>query len=357
MDRAGAETMVMNLYRAIDKTKYQFDFVYFTNKECAYDDEIEALGGEIYRIPEHRALFRTYKLYKFLKKNKNIYAVHCHQLLANSLHQLAAYFSGKSIRVSHAHSTQDILNNNLLRNLYQKISKTLISALSTDFIACGLEPGNFLFPNKKNITYIPNAIDVTKFIESEQKKKDNFFNISSIKSDTIIISQIGRFMPVKNHEFSLDFASFLKQNNIDFHMFFAGSGHLEDEIRENVSKKNLSKNITFLGVREDIDMILAHSNLLLMPSLYEGFPVILVESQAAGTPALISNGISKEVDLGLDLIEFSDLKSSNIEWLNLMQQILDKKKKKAKERYEIIRSKGFDIEVSVKLLEKVYDKN
>ena len=164
-------------------------------------------------------------------------------------------------------------------------------------------------------------------------------------------------MPVKNHEFSLDFASFLKQNNIDFHMFFAGSGHLEDEIRENVSKKNLSKNITFLGVREDIDMILAHSNLLLMPSLYEGFPVILVESQAAGTPALISNGISKEVDLGLDLIEFSDLKSSNIEWLNLMQQILDKKKKKAKERYEIIRSKGFDIEVSVKLLEKVYDKN
>ncbi|WOD43362.1 glycosyltransferase [Hwangdonia lutea] len=357
MDRAGAETMVMNLYRAIDKSKYQFDFVYFTHKSCAYDDEIKELGGVIYRIPQHSAIIRTYRLYQLLKKNRQFYAVHCHQLLANASHQFAAFFAGMPIRISHAHSTQDIYNTNFIRNLYQKASKVLISWLSTDFIACGLEASNFLFPRQESILYIPNAIDVSKFINSEKKKTQNFFNINSIKNNTIIISQIGRFMPVKNHEFSIKFAFYLKQNNIDFHMMFAGSGHLENSLKQLVAKMGLSNNITFLGVREDIDLVLANSNLLLMPSLYEGFPVILVESQAAGTPALISNGISNEVDLGLGLVQFCDLKSPNEEWLGLMQNILKKERVSPFERNKVLKSKGFDIDVSVKLLEKLYSGN
>ncbi|MFD1162234.1 glycosyltransferase [Hwangdonia seohaensis] len=357
MDRAGAETMVMNLYRAIDKNKYQFDFVYFTNKVCAYDDEIKELGGVIYRIPEHSAVIRTYKLYQLLKKNRQFYAVHCHQLLANASHQLAAFLAGIPTRISHAHSTQDIHNTNVIRSLYQKVSKAIISKLSTDFIACGVEAGNFLFPSKESILYIPNAIDVSKFIESEKKKIKFFFDIGSINDNTIIISQIGRFMPVKNHEFSINFAVYLKQNNIDFHMVFAGSGHLENDLKQLVIKRGLSNHITFLGVREDIDLVLAHSKLLIMPSLYEGFPVILVESQAAGIPALISSGISQEVDLGLDLVQFCDLKASKEEWLKLMQDSLKKERVNALERQKIIKSKGFDIDVSVKLLEKLYSAN
>ncbi|MFH4965334.1 glycosyltransferase [Gaetbulibacter sp. M235] len=359
MDRAGAETMVMNLYRAIDKTKYQFDFVYFTERTCSYDEEIIALGGTIYRIPEKynkSPLLRTFKLFKLIKANKPFYAIHCHQLLGNSFHLTAAYFSRVNKRIAHAHSTRDFNDNSLIRCLYQNFSRKIISLFATDFIACGKAPGKFLFPNQKNITFIPNAIDVPKFLESKNKRKESFFNNININDKTIVLSQIGRFMPVKNHEFSVNFASFLKDNGIDFHLNFVGSGYLESEIKEIVTKKGLSNYISFLGVKENINMILANTDVLLMPSIYEGFPVILVESQAAGVPALISKGISKEVDLGLNLIYFCDLEASYNTWHELVNTIIQKPLISANKRHKVLREKGYDIEVSVKLLEKVYSK-
>lgn len=359
MDRAGAETMVMNLYRAIDKSQYQFDFVYFTDKTCSYDDEILALGGIIYRIPEKynkSPLLRTYKLFKLIKANKPFHAIHCHQLLGNALHLAAAYFSGTKKRIAHAHSTRDFNHNSLIRHLYQNFSRKIISLFTTDFIACGEAPAKFLFPGKKNIALIPNAIDISKFLESKYIRIENFFNNNNINDKTIVLSQIGRFMPVKNHEFSVNFALFLKNKGIDFHINFVGSGYLEEKIKNIVKKEGLSKNISFLGVRSDVEMILAHTDVLLMPSIYEGFPVILVESQTAGVPALISNRISNEVDLGLGLIHFCDLETPYSDWEDALEKLLKVKLIDPKKRHKILKEKGFDIEVSVKLLEKVYNK-
>lgn len=362
MDRAGAETMVMNLYKAIDKSKYQFDFVYFTERPCSYDEEILALGGKIHRIPkEHfnNPIKRTFKLFQLIKRNKPYYAVHCHQLLSNSLHLIAAFCAGISIRVAHAHSTRDFNSKNLIRSLYQKFSKLIISALATDFIACGKEAGNFLFPNKKDITFIPNAIDVKKFIEASNSKENKavFFNNDQITKNTLVLSQIGRFMPVKNHTFSIKFAEFLKTKGIDFQMYFVGSGYLENDMKKLAEDKNLSNKISFLGIREDINSVLVHTDVMLMPSIYEGFPVILVESQASGTLALISNNISSEVDLGLNLVEFCDLESDFEAWFNKLKFNVNHEQVSAAKRHEILKEKGFDIEVSVKLLEKVYSKS
>ncbi len=361
MNRAGAETMVMNLYRAIDRTKYQFDFVYFTQQPCDFDKEIEDLGGRIFRISEkefNSSFKRTYKLYQIIKENKPFHAVQCHQLLANSFHLMAAYFAGIKIRLAHAHSTRDFNDNSFARRFYRKFSKFLIKSFSTNFVACGVEAGNFLFPkvNKNKILFIPNAIDVHKFLSSRNHRdKTIFFKNNQIKEDTIVFSQIGRFMEVKNHKFSVDFALYLKSLGIDFQMFFVGFGVLEDKIKELVIDKNLSNNITFLGLREDIDLILANTDIMLMPSLYEGFPVILVESQAAGTPALISDQISNEVDLGMDLVKFCDLNATFDIWLDKTNLLLSTQKNHPEERLEILRKRGFDIDVSVKVLEKVYN--
>jgi len=357
MDRAGAETMVMNLYRAIDKSKYQFDFVYFTDKTCAYDDEILALGGRIYKIPKRykqKPITRTFKLYQLIKKNKPFHAIHCHQLLSNSFHLIAGYFAGMSKRIVHAHSTRDFSKQNVIRKLYQNFSKKIIHILGTDFIACGIEPGNFLFPNKKNIVFIPNAIDVDKFLVAKTKRDVDFFKIKKDKH-TIMISQIGRFMTVKNHEFSIKFAQYLKKQNFNFHMFFAGSGTLENEMKTLTKELDIMDKITFLGVREDIDAILGNSDLLLMPSIYEGFPVILVESQTAGTPALISNGIVKEVDLGLDLVTFCNLDEPFKKWMDYINTILKLPIKNNQLRYKTISERGFNINISVNFLEKVYN--
>ena len=222
MNRAGAESMVMNLYRTIDKSQYQFDFVYFTENQCDFDKEIINLGGKIYRFPDkysNNTIVRTYKLYQLIKNKKPFHAIHCHQLLSNAFHLLAAFFAGITIRISHAHSTKDIKNTNLLRNFYNKGSKIMISLLTTKFIACGKQAGNFLFPFNKNIVFIPNAVNIKKFINTKELKTNNYFNISSIKKDTLIFSQIGRLMPVKNIDFTIHFVEYLKNKNIDFHFF------------------------------------------------------------------------------------------------------------------------------------------
>jgi len=358
MDRAGAETMVMNLYRAIDKAQYQFEFVYFTVKECSFDNEIESMGGIIHRIPEkysNSPLVRTYQLYKLINKIGPFHAVHCHQLFSNAFHLIASTFAGVKKRIAHSHSTNYIDGKSIQGKIYQFFSKRIIDLLATDYIACGKEAGEFLFFSNNNVVFIPNAIDLGRFLLDDNKRSISFFNNDRIKSDTIILSQIGRFMPVKNCEFSIELASYLKKQKIDFHMFFVGSGHLEDDLKKIVVEENLFENITFLGIRKDIEVILKNTDVLLMPSIYEGFPVILVESQTVGTSALISSNISKEVDLGLGLIDFCSLESSNEIWFNQISSIMKRPKVSSDIRRKVIREKGFDIEVSVKLLEKVYN--
>jgi glycosyltransferase EpsF len=359
MDRAGAETMVMSLYRAIDKSKYQFDFVYFTARACSYDDEILSLGGKIYRISELQSknpIIRTYQLYKIIKKNKPFHAIHCHQLFSNSFHLTAAYFAGIKQRIAHSHNTSDVNSKTLFGKLYQAFSKKTINVLSTDYIACGNAAGKFLFSPKQDIVFIPNAVNVKKFLNVKQKKVENFFENNLITSNTIILSQIGRLMPVKNAEFTINFAEFLKSKQVDFHLFFAGSGRLESDLKALVFEKGLGKYITFLGVRSDIEMILAHSDALLMPSFHEGFPVILVESQTSGTPALISNKISSEVDLEMNLVRFCALEDSFEEWQTNLENLIKTKPIVPEKRHEILKEKGFDIDVSVKLLESIYKK-
>ena len=354
MDRAGAETMVMSLYRAIDKNQYQFDFVYFTERSCSYDDEILSLGGKIYRIPDKyskKPITRTYALYKIIKKNKPFHAVHCHQLFSNAFHLTAAYFAGIKQRIAHSHNTSDVNSETLYGKFYQAFSRKIIKLFSTDYIACGDQAGKFLFPSVKEIVFIPNAVNVQKFLNVKERKKENFFQNNLITNDTIILSQIGRLMPVKNVEFSIHFAEYLKDNSIDFHLFFAGLGYLEKNL---VSEKELDKYITFLGVRSDIEMILAHSDALLMPSFHEGFPVILVESQTSGTPALISNNISNEVDLGLDLVHFCSLEASFDVWKDSLNRILTNSIPDTLKRHEVLKNKGFDIDISVKTLENIY---
>ncbi|WP_298535120.1 glycosyltransferase [uncultured Algibacter sp.] len=359
MDRAGAETMIMSLYRAIDRSEYQFDFVYFTERPCSFDDEILKLGGKIYRISEKKSkttISRTYRLYKIIKKNKPFHAVHCHQLFSNAFHLTAAYFSGIKQRIAHSHNTSDINSETLIGKFYQGFARKIINTLATDFISCGYEAGKFLFYPKRDVLFIPNAVNVKKFLNVKQLKTENFFNIPSITPGTLILSQIGRLMPVKNVEFTINFAEYLKNCKVDFHLFFAGSGRLEKSLKALVIEKKLDKNITFLGVRSDVEKILANSDALLMPSFHEGFPVILVECQTSGTPALISNRISNEVDLGMNLISFCSLEDSFEVWFNNLNKLIKTKALNSDKRHEILKKKGFDIDFSVKLLEKIYQK-
>jgi glycosyltransferase EpsF len=353
MDRAGAETMVMNLYRAIDRTKFQFDFVYFTSKKCDYDDEIESLGGTIHRIITNNPIKRANELTILLKQNPKWQTVHAHTLLSIGFHLLASKRAGVKKRIAHAHSTNDG-KKSVLGKLYKFICMQLLARYTTNRIACGKAAGDFLFPDQKDIKIIPNSIDLKAFTTISDRSKMYLRKEFQLPDDTLVFLQLGRLINSKNHIFTIAIVQELKARGINFKMFFAGQGDLNDDLQQIVKEKGLENEIIFLGLRTDIPELLAGSDLMLMPSLYEGFPVVLVESQAAGTPALISDSISSEVDLGTNLIYFESLESSVAVWVERMQQILQTKKMDSEQRIEKLQQAGFDIYTNVKHLEELY---
>jgi len=355
MDRAGAETMLMNLYRKLDRENYQFDFVYFREAKCDYDDEIIALGGRIFRVSiGGNPISRTLRLKKLIEQKAPFYAVHCHMLFSNALHILAAKFANINMRISHSHNTSDVNSKSKTGRAYQNISKKIMAKYSTHFIACGQQAGEFLFPNVPNINYLLNAIDVESFSENRITNRDFLRSELNVDNDTIIITQIGRLAPVKNHNFTIEFAKHLKNNQQKFKIVIVGAGNLKEELQSKIKDLDLENEVLFLGVRSDIPNILAGTDIMLMPSFHEGFPVVLVETQASGVPSLIADTISSEVELGMRMVQFLSLDDSFETWENKLKELVNKKDVAANIRLDVLSEKGFNINKSIKTLEAIY---
>ncbi|MCU4499503.1 glycosyltransferase [Acinetobacter radioresistens] len=339
MDRAGAETMLINLYRHIDRTQVQFDFVTFTTDQGDYDEEILALGGKIFPIIASNSIERMFKLTSFLKQHSEYQIVHAHMLLNNAFHLLAAKKAGIPHRISHSHTTSNG-KSGIIAKLYEKFAIYLNKILSTKKIACGKEAAEYLFNTSKNVWLLNNAIDLKLYNEISLSNKNYW---KTIKSDiqNLKIIQVGRLNEVKNHTFSLEIAKRLKEQDVDFTFFIVGQGPLEDLIRRKVQDYGLEENVFLLGVRNDVPSLMAGADVMLMPSLHEGFPVVLVEAQAIGLKSLISTNISTEVELVVGLVEFLDLNYID-DWISNLQNI-KVKNANAPSNIKILSSQGFDI--------------
>lgn len=358
MNKAGAETMLMNLYRNLDKSQFQFDFVVFKNIKGDFDEEIKSLGGKIIYIPGNNFFDRTKSLKKFILDNK-YKVIHSHTLLSTAFHIYAAYRANIPFRIVHAHSTYDKSAKTLKGKVYQSFAKFLIRKFSTNLIACSYAASDFLYgnnpPSKPKILY--NSIDLDVF-ESALSSNDDYLNEKfGISNSVFKIVQVGRLENVKNPYFSIQLAKELLDRGIDFKMIFVGQGSLLEDVKQQTVNMGLSDYITFAGLRSDIPEIMSDADLMIMPSLYEGFPVVLVESQAMGLPALISKNISAEVDLGLGLIDF--LKLDKNLWLeriiyHINHKFNTNKKQNKSERLRVLREKGFDVKNSCRDLESLY---
>lgn len=349
MDRAGAETMLMNLYRHIDRDKIQFDFITFTNEAGDYDAEIIELGGRIIPVIANNPVERMLKLQRFLKQSPEYNIVHAHMLLSNAFHLLAAKGAGVKHCISHSHNTSNG-QSSMVKKLYEKWALITNRKLATQRIACGGLAAEYLFGSKKDVWLLPNAVDVQKMIEVADKSR----NYISQKFDDngLKIIQVGRLNNVKNHQFSLKIAQELKRRKVDFTLYIVGQGPLEDELKQKVNALSLQDNVKFLGMRTDITELMSSANYMIMPSLHEGFPVVLVESQATGLKSIVSDQISQEVELGLGLVEFLPLNSEK-DWID---RLLNSKKMK-KDKDVIVNSlkkQGFDAGTNAQKLSEFY---
>lgn len=359
MQRAGAETLLMNLYRNLDRSQFQFDFLYFTDKECDYDNEIKNLGGEIYRIESTkknkllRVGYRYFNYYRLLKSLPDHQIVHSHINLNGAIFILIAKYLKREIRISHSHIATG--KNAFIPNLYRYITRKIIKHNANRYLACGRAAGKYLYPNvtESDIVVFPNSIDIGLF-QSFYSESNYLRDKLNLASDVKIVVQIGRFTLQKNFEFTINFAHHLIKEDPLFHFVFLGAGPMENELKKMVKDNNLDKYITFYGVSKEIPKILHSADVFFMPSRLEGFPVVLVEAQACGVPCLISTNISSEVDMELNLVGFANLNDDLSVWKHKLYNSLSKKSNDFETIKKVMRSKNFDSKESVKKLEELY---
>lgn len=349
MDRAGAETMLMNLYRNIDRDQIQFDFITFTYEEGDYDSEIIELGGKIIPIVGTNAISRMMHLTSFLKSHPEYQIIHAHTLLSNSFHLIAAKIAKVKYFISHSHNTSNG-KFSFISRIYEKISIYLNTNYSDFRIACGKEAGDYLFSHATDVKILPNAVDLDKF-NIISKKYSNYIQ-NNLDGEGLKIIQVGRLQEVKNYKFSLEVVEKLSKLNFSFTLYIIGKGPLLSSLEESVKSKQLSKYVKFLGVRTDIPELMAGADCMIMPSLNEGFPVVLVESQSIGLKSFVSDRIAKEVDLGLELVEFLNI--DDIEpWVTSLKSY-SKIESSSAIRKETLKHLGFDISSNAEYLMNLY---
>ena len=341
MDRGGAETMIMNMFRHIDKD-IKFDFLVFSNVAGDYDAEIINLGGKIIPIVSINPVIRSFLLFKFLRD-------HSHTLLSSGFHLWMAAIAGVKGRIAHSHSTN--YKTGFINSFYRRLTTFLINRYCTHAIACGKLASNFLFPARLDVKLLPNAVDTRRLGELESRKDYivNLFGANELK-----IIQVGRLENVKNHIFTINFASYLKDRNVNFVIYFVGKGGLIDDLKSVVDRRDLADKIKFLGLRDDIPQLMASADFMIMPSLHEGFPLVLVESQSVGLKTLASDRVSKEVDLGFNLMRFISLDEDFSRWeyelLNWQKEKIVDKENRLNKLDEL----GFNVVKNIKEMTNFY---
>lgn len=350
----GIESFIMNVYRNIDRSKYQFDFVNMETNEkaLAYSDEIKKLGGKIYKIPGRKESLNANRnqLKKIIEKN-NYDFIH-NNLLTWSYSEgitLPLKYSNSKVIV---HSHNSYMNQGMyVRRFLNFVNRRFNYNSDIIRLACSKEAGQWLFRNK-HFNIIPNGI-VTKEYRFNPIIRDEYRKRFDVEEKNVFL-HVGRLSHQKNHEFLLRWFNEICKKNSNSILFLVGDGELKKELKEKVETLNLIDKVKFLGIRKDVKNLMFMSDTLLFPSFYEGLPVVLVEAQATGLPALISNTISREIDIS-NSIKRIDISNMPKQYAELALKSVDKSKMSNREEaYLKVKKAGYDISHTVEMLEEIY---
>lgn len=300
LHRGGAETMIMNYYRAFDKTLCQMDFVIHAEFENDYREEAKQLGARIFLLdrPGKIGSKRYIKeLYDLIRTTGPYDAIHIHTNYQAFLSIIAAKRAKIKKIIVHSHSTKFPHGTVIL-------NRVVMDFIPVKRLSCGEAAGKAFF-GKHHFTIINNAINIEQF---EKKSNYNYDDLKKkLFGEKYVIGHIGRFTPQKNHNFLIDLIEKLREKDSNYILVLYGEGKSEQEIKKKVKEKKLEKNVKFMGVTKDAATAYRLFDIFVLPSLYEGFPVTLVESQLSETKSLASNRISQECNLNMGLLEFLPL--------------------------------------------------
>ena len=319
----GVESVIMNYYRNIDRTKLQFDFVIDGYEKNLLDDEILSLGGRVYKVePYSRNIFKyIYQIYRIVKDN-NYEIVHSNMNTLAVFSLFAAWLAGAKIRILHNHSTA--VKSEKLRSAMKYILRPFAPIFANRYMACSVLAGEWMYGKKKmqsgKVKVLNNAIDVDKFAYNPEIRKRLRHELN-IDEDTLVIGHVGRFMYQKNHDFLIDIFKELHKERKNSLLLLIGDGPLRQTVEKKVKNCNLQDSVRFLGLRKDVKDLYNVMDVFVLPSWYEGLPVVSVEAQANGLSCFVSDKVSKECHLSSSM-HFISLNKNARDWSN---KILDNK--------------------------------
>ena len=348
---SGVAQVMMNYYRHISD-QVVFDFLLFWREEDSFEEEIRELGGNVFYTgkPSISTVIDYIRRIKdFFHNNIGVYdAVHLHELYINSIIFPIAKRNGIKVRIAHSHTTKySEKKSNALRNWLLCLP---INYNATSYFACSTDAGITLFGkrivNKQKLYVVNNAIDCSKYIYSE-KSRDAIRREFDL-ADDFVVGHVGRFSPVKNHKYLIRTFMKVVEEKPRSKLLLIGEGALKGQIKSLVNENNLQNNVVFIGQRKDIGDFLSAMDCFVLPSLFEGLGIVLIEAQCNGLPCVASSEVPGEARI-LSNYETVSLDSGYNTWA---AKIIQSNGREIN-AYEKVTNAGFNIFVeSPRLVEK-----
>ncbi len=346
----GSQSMIVNLYKKIDREKVQFDFILDHPNELYYKDTVEKLGAKIYEMPTFHGtnageIKRVWN--EFFKEHPEYKVLHSHVRSYASLYIPIAKKNGVRTIV-HSHSTS---NGKGISSIVKRFMQYPLRNQADFFMGCSKEAGEWLFGkkvvNSDRYFMLQNAIDVEayRFNDTIRVKYRSELGLK----DELTFIHVGRFHPAKNHEFLLNLFAEIRKRNDNTKLILVGDGDLRPEIERQISDLQLGSSVILTGSRSDVPNLLQAADCFLFPSNWEGLPVTVVEAQASGIPCLISDHITKDVNVS-PLVRYLPIDNGVENWVNALDEV-DYSRQNV---LDLIKKARFDISSTAAWLQKFY---
>ncbi|WP_304937545.1 glycosyltransferase [Ileibacterium valens] len=352
----GQESFIMNMLRNMDHDQIQMDFMTpFTCDNQSLKAEVESYGGRVY----------TYD-HEFGKNNNQVFKESLSDFLSSHSYETVHFHSGSTYalmmgpkiaseagvknRIVHSHCGGD---DNLKYRLIKAMSVPYFMKYPTQFCACSMLAAKWKFPKKiideNKVDILKNAVDLDRF-HYDPKIRDEIRAASGLKKE-IVLGHIGRFSRQKNQLFLIDIFNCFLKRHADARLWLVGEGEDLDKVKSKVRELGIEKQVDFLGLRKDIPDLLNAMDALVLPSLFEGLPVVGVEAQAVSLPVIASEEVTKEMPVP-ELSRYLSLEPDGlIDWIEAIEEMLLVKRKDRKQ--EMIEA-GYEVKEAAAHLQNLY---
>ena len=354
MHAGGKKNLVMEYYRHIDRSKVQFDFLCDADSNSVPKDEIEELGGRVYMIPPYQNIFANLKAMKAVFKANKYQILHGYNSTMNIFAMIVGKQCGIPVRINESISMGHKRDK---KNIIKSVLKLFSKCFATHYMSNGEVCGRWQFGDKMfdsgKVVVFKTVIDTEKHLfepELREKCRKEFGLV-----DNIVIGHIGRFTAQKNTLFIIDIFNEIAKKEPRAKLLMIGHGDLEEEMMNRVKKYGLEDKVMNLGKREDIHQFYNAMDCFLLPSLYEGLPVVGVEAECCGLPMFFSTEIPSESSPCDDIGFFIGLDNSAEEWADkVLKEVKSNMENRHGHRNEV-RNAGFDSAIEADKLLEYYE--